>query len=83
MKMKILIFLSNISFFKRYNDNIYGVTGTFGGENFQYILREIYKISLFKIPPNKTSILINEGGIVCIDEEIYKNKILDDIKQKF
>jgi len=75
-------FLSNISFFKRYNDNIYGVTGTFGGENFQYILREIYKISLFKIPPNKTSILINEGGIVCIDEEIYKNKILDDIKQK-
>ncbi len=75
-------FLSNISFFKRYNNNIYGVTGTFGGENFQYILREIYKINLFKIPPNKTSIVINEGGIVCIDEEIYKNKILDDIKQK-
>ena len=75
-------FLSNISFFKRYNNNIYGVTGTFGGENFQYILREIYKINLFKILPNKTSILINEGGIVCIDEEIYKNKILDDIKQK-
>ncbi len=32
--------------------------------------------------PNKTSIVINEGGIVWIDEEIYKNKILDNISNK-
>ena len=32
-------FLSNISFFKRYNGRIYGVTGTFGGINFQKILK--------------------------------------------
>ena len=75
-------FLSNISFFKRYKGNIFGVTGTFGGENFQYILREIYKINLYKIPPNKTSLLIDEGGIVCIDEKKYKEKILNDINKK-
>ena len=73
-------FLSNISFFKRYNGNIYGVTGTFGGDNFQYILRTVYEIDLFKIPPNKTSLLQELGSLVCTDENIYKNKILENIK---
>jgi preprotein translocase subunit SecA len=72
-------FLSNISFFKRYNGKIFGVTGTFGGENFQYILKEIYKINLYKIPPNKTSLLENHGGIVCTNEEDYINQILNNI----
>ena len=73
-------FLSNISFFRRYKGNIYGVTGTFGGENFQFILRKIYEINLYKIPPNKTSLLEDLGSIVCTDENIYKNKILENIK---
>ena len=73
-------FLSNISFFKRYKGNIYGVTGTFGGENFQFILRTIYEINLYKIPPNKTSLLEDFGSMVCIDEKYYKNKILENIK---
>ena len=73
-------FLSNISFFKRYKGNIYGVTGTFGGENFQFILRTIYEINLYKIPPNKTSLLEDFGSMVCIDENDYKNKILENIK---
>ena len=73
-------FLSNISFFKRYKGNIYGVTGTFGGENFQFILKTIYKISLYKIPPNKTSLLEDMGSLVCTDENIYIKNILDNIK---
>ena len=73
-------FLSNISFFRRYEGNIYGVTGTFGGENFQFILRKIYEINLYKIPPNKTSLLEDLGNIVYTDENIYKNKILENIK---
>ena len=64
-------FLSNISFFKRYNGNIYGVTGTFGGSNFQYILQKVYNINLYKIPPNKTSLLEDWGNIVLTDEKIY------------
>ena len=73
-------FLSNISFFKRYKGNIYGITGTFGGENFQYILKTIYEINLYKIPPNKTSLLEDWGGFVYTDENTYKEKVLDNIK---
>ena len=74
-------FLSNISFFKRYNGNIYGVTGTFGGENFQYILKKVYEINLFKIPPNKPSRLQDCGSFVFIDEKKYLKKIKDNIKE--
>ena len=73
-------FLSNISFFKRYNGNIYGVTGTFGGSNFQYILKKVYEINLCKIPPNKTSLLEDWGSFVFTDENTYIMKILDNIK---
>ena len=72
-------FLSNISFFKRYNGNIFGVTGTFGGSCFQFILKEVYEIDLFIIPPNKTSLLIDEKGFICREKEEYTNKILDKI----
>ena len=73
-------FLSNISFFKRYNGNIYGVTGTFGGANFQFILKTIYEVNLYKIPPNKTSLLEDLGGIVFNDEKTYKEKVMDNIR---
>ena len=73
-------FLSNISFFKRYKGNLYGVTGTFGGSNFQYILKTVYKVSLYKIPPFKTSLLEDWGSHVLTDEKSYINKILENIK---
>ena len=74
-------FLSNISFFKRYKGNIYGVTGTFGGENFQYILKKVYEITLYKIPPNKESRLEDWGSFVYIEEQNYINKIKENIKE--
>ena len=73
-------FLSNISFFKRYNGNIYGVTGTFGGESFQHILKEIYKINLFIIPPNKTSLLTKIDGKICKSYDEYMDKIEENIE---
>ena len=72
-------FLSNVSFFKRYKGNIYGVTGTFGGENFQYILKKVYEINLYKIPPNKESRLEDLGDFVFTDEQSYLNKNKDNI----
>ena len=72
-------FLSNISFFKRYNGNIFGVTGTFGGPNFQYILRTVYEVKLYKIPPYKPSLLEDKGSYIFIDKENYINKILENI----
>ena len=72
-------FLSNISFFKRYNGNIFGVTGTFGGPNFQYILRTVYEVKLYKIPPYAPSLLEDKGSYIFIDKENYINKILENI----
>ena len=74
-------FLSNVSFFKRYNGNIFGVTGTFGGAGFQKILREVYKVNLFKIPPNKDSLLKDFGGKICSDEKEYNDEILKNIEE--
>ena len=73
-------FLSNISFFKRYKGNIFGVTGTFGGSNFQFILKKVYGINLFKIPPNKPSLLEDWGSFVFTDEKEYIKNILNNIK---
>ena len=73
-------FLSNISFFKRYNGNIFGVTGTFGGSNFQYILRTVYEVKLYKIPPYTPSLLEDKGSYIFLDKENYINKILGNIK---
>ena len=39
-------FLSNISFFQRYKGNMFGVTGTLGGESFKHILRNVYNVGL-------------------------------------
>ena len=74
-------FLSNISFFNRYNGNIYGVTGTFGGKNFQDILREVYKIKLFKIPPNKSSLLRDTGPKICKNKDDYFDEIKENIQK--
>ena len=73
-------FLSNISFFKRYNGNIYGVTGTFGGKNFQNILKEVYEINLYKIPPNKNSLLIDSGSKICKYKDEYFDALKEDIQ---
>ena len=73
-------FLSNISFFNRYDGNIYGVTGTFGGKNFQDILKEVYKIKLYKIPPNKKSLLHDTGPKICKNKDDYLNAIKENIK---
>ena len=74
-------FLSNISFFKRYNGNIYGVTGTFGGKNFQDILKEVYEIKLYKIPPNKASLLYDTGPKICKNKDDYLNAIKEIINK--
>ena len=74
-------FLSNISFFKRYNGNIYGVTGTFGGKNFQNILKEVYEVKLYIIPPNKKSLLKDTGPKVCKNKDEYFFEIKENVNK--
>ena len=46
--------LSNVSFFKRYKDKIYGLTGTLGVEESRKLLHKHYKVDSVIIPPFKT-----------------------------
>ncbi|KAE9547546.1 hypothetical protein FO519_009242 [Halicephalobus sp. NKZ332] len=46
-------FMSNVTFFLRYESNILGLTGTIGGKSSRHFLREIYKVDFADIPPFK------------------------------
>ena len=77
-------FLSNISFFKRYNGNIFGVTGTLGSESFRYILREVYKVNLIIIPPWTPTKLIKEKESLIFkynEDKEYNEAILKNIDE--
>ena len=43
-------FLSNMGYFKRYNSNLFGLTGTLGSEKAKEVLSYVYKVDLITIP---------------------------------
>lgn len=51
-------FISNVSFFKKFENRIYGLTGTIGEESTQQTLKEIYGIELGFMPTFKRKQLI-------------------------
>ncbi len=44
-------YISNIEFFKRYKENIYGLTGTLGSAKARNLLSEVYNVDSVVIPP--------------------------------
>ncbi|CAF3062018.1 unnamed protein product [Rotaria sp. Silwood2] len=67
-------FLSNVTYFKRYGSNIYGLTGTLGSDNARKLLSNIYNVDNVIIPPFKkkqyqelTPIIVNN------ENEWYEN----------
>jgi hypothetical protein len=44
-------FISNVSYFKRYGSNIYGLTGTLGSSHAKELLNDIYEVDSVIIPP--------------------------------
>ncbi|CAK92772.1 unnamed protein product, partial (macronuclear) [Paramecium tetraurelia] len=70
-------FMSNISFFKSYKNQLLGLTGTLGSSVTQNLLAKKYNIDFVFIPPYKKRILREEPGIAVFGEnewfeEIYK-----------
>ncbi|CAD8189289.1 unnamed protein product [Paramecium octaurelia] len=70
-------FMSNVGFFKRYKNQLLGLTGTLGSQVTQNLLANKYNIDFVFIPPYKKRILQEEPGIVVFGEdewfeEIYK-----------
>lgn len=78
-------FISHYSFFIRYinskNNNIYGVTGTIGTDKSKYVLKTLFHVNIFIIPPfrpNKLILLNNKAEFS--NKEAWQNEILNNIE---
>lgn len=77
-------YMSNLTFFKKYNNNngnnIYGLTGTLGSNETQLALKEIYKMNFVLIPTYKPSLLQPPQYFILDEKEAYIDKIIEEIK---
>ena len=73
------VYMSNISFFKRYK-NIIGVTGTLGEHK---LFKQLYENTLIvEIPTNKPSRLIIELPVCCSTKEEWEQAVYSDVQEK-
>ena len=70
-------FVSNAGYFKRFGQNIYGLTGTIGNEESQSLLRDIYGIDLGFIPTFKVKQLKEIPMIICNNHEEWLCRVAD------
>lgn len=74
------IFLSHYSFFRRYitelyGNNIYGVTGTIRTEKTRELLKKLFEVNIYIIPPFCPSKLIKMNNIANFpNKEDWKKK---------
>ena len=78
-------YISHYSFFKRYfnanENNIFGVTGTIGTQKSKFLLKDLFNVKIFIIPPFKPSklILLNNKAEFKNKEE-WQKEILNSIE---
>ena len=78
-------FLSHYTFIRKYitekyGNNIYGVTGTLGKESSHDLLKELFEVDAYIIPPFRPSRLnILEGKTNFQDKEQWKKCVIDNI----
>ncbi|EFA85914.1 helicase [Heterostelium album PN500] len=65
-------FISNISFIKRYNNNMICLTGTLGGTNEKKLLEDLYKVDILVIPPFKNKQLIELEPVIVHDNDVNR-----------
>ena len=65
-------FVSNVGFFKRFRNGIYGLTGTLGDVDTQNSLEEIYQIQIGFIPTFKIKLLKELPLLFLSTEEEWK-----------
>lgn len=84
-------FISNYSFFKRYNNKLYGLTGTLGQLNVHKLLENMYKVDCVLVPTYKPMLFYQLNGVLlesdfswlkeCVQQvykhaQIYKRAVL-------
>ncbi|CAF4449905.1 unnamed protein product, partial [Didymodactylos carnosus] len=80
------VFMSNMSFFKRYKHNIVGLTGSLGSSDEQNLLNKVYQLRFFELPRYKSELFRELTGSVHTDQntrlEAIKNALNREIQLK-
>jgi preprotein translocase subunit SecA len=69
-------FVSNVSYFKRYGNNIYGMTGTLGSAESKKLLSEVYNVSCASVPTYRQKQFIELTPIIAHEESHWINEIV-------
>ncbi|CAM2721942.1 unnamed protein product [Rotaria socialis] len=75
-------FISNVTYFKRYSPNIFGLTGTLGSSNARQLLNETYEVDSVIIPPFKQKQYKELTPIICDDEDDWYLNIVQSSMNK-
>ncbi len=75
-------YLSNVSFFKRYGSNVYGLTGTLGGDATIELLETTYGVDCVVMPPFKEKQYKELSSIICRTEEEWESEIVNSCGSK-
>ncbi|KAE9547849.1 hypothetical protein FO519_008940 [Halicephalobus sp. NKZ332] len=75
-------FMSNVTFFLRYNTNVLGLTGTIGGESSRHFLREVYKVDFVDIPPFRERLHCELAPHIAITEDAWLDTIVSTTSEK-
>ncbi|MDR0329936.1 MAG: hypothetical protein LBH99_04700 [Rickettsia sp.] len=75
-------FISNVTFFRRYKHNIYGLTGTLGGNRAQDLLNNTYNVDSVIIPPFKKKQYQELSLITANTEDSWYRNIVENSLNK-
>ncbi|UJR21058.1 hypothetical protein I4U23_024158 [Adineta vaga] len=80
------VFISNMSFFKRYKNHIIGLTGSLGSSDEQFLLDKVYQLRFFELPRFKQELFRELKGNVTTGQntwlESIQNALDREIKTK-
>ncbi|XP_069047858.1 uncharacterized protein [Lepisosteus oculatus] len=76
-------FLSNVAFFRKYEGQIFGTTGTLGTQEETELLRKLYPgLSTCRIPPFNGKKLYEVEGVIEKDVDEWRRKICSSVLQQ-
>ena len=73
------VFISNKRFFKRYNRQLFGLTGTLGSVSSRSLLQSVYNIKTVEIPTNRPKRYIQTKSRVAVTGKMWCELIKQDV----
>ena len=75
-------FMSNVTYFKRYGNNIFGLTGTLGTVATKRVLEEIYSVDIKLIPVFKSKMFTENPGVLVENSAQWIQAIISGVKRE-